>query len=377
MQKEHCMEALLTRLASDMRQTVHHIIGLLELTAEEPLSPGQLQNLSRCRGTADQLLRTASDVSELASSEPLVPSTTPFGLAGAIGEVVDLMRLLADRKGLKLSYLMDSSLPDEVLGDKDVLQDILRRLLENSIKFTDCGGIALSVKAGPVETNSQIVILEIADTGLGMPAEVLAANCGPAEMPSGGGLGLFLVRRRLTDSGGQFTIVDSTSEGTTIRISVPLSLSAAGVPPSPQSQDDAFSPYEPSPLKLLVVEDSDESFALFQAFVKGLGHRISRAVNGALGVEMVKTGEFDLVVMDVHMPVMDGYAATRTIREWETASGRTRLPILLLSAEDASRQMRLGAAVGCSGYIAKPARKSAVLKALSYFGKHQAVSLIP
>ena len=351
------MERLLSRLANDMRQTLHHVVGLLELTAEEPLSLAQLQNLSRCRASADQLLRTAADVSELASSEPLPPLTAPFGLACAIAEVIDVMRLLAERKGLELSCSLDSNIPDVVAADKDTIQDILRRLLNNSIRFTEGGSIALSVKASAVEANSVVLLFEITDTGPGMPAEVLAANCEPEEAPLSAGLGLPMVRRRVSDAGGQFTIVDSTSEGTTVRISMPVCcVPDGGVIATPQPRDAASSLDASSPLKLLVVEDSDESFALFHAYVNGQGHRLSRAHNGAVGVEMVKSGDYDLIVMDVNMPVMDGYAATRPIREWETASGRTRLPILLLSADDAARQMRLGAPVGCSGYITKPAR---------------------
>ena len=364
------MDILLTRLAYDMRQTLHHVIGLLELTTEEPLSAGQSQNLSRCRASADQLLRTAADVSELASAQPIAGSRVPFSPAHAIGEVIDIMRVLAERKGLELTHSLNSSIPDEVLADKDAIQDILRRILDNSIRFTDRGGIALSLTANLADADSPVLGFEIADTGAGMPAEILASLCEPAGVPRGAGLGLPLVRRRLAHLGGHLTIVDSTCEGTTVRIAMPVSrVAPSGVTHASPPPDAASSPDRTCPLKLLVVEDSDDSFALFQAYVKGQGHRISRALNGALGVEMVKRGDYDLVVMDVHMPVMDGYTATRTIREWETGSGRTRLPILLLSAEDAASQMRLGAPVGCSGYITKPAQKREVLKALNYFAK--------
>ncbi len=363
------MEPLLIRLANEIRQTLHLVIGLLELTTEEPLSTSQLENLSHCKASADQLLRTANDVSELASSEPLAPSMAPFSLICAIGEVVDVMRILAERKDLELRCSLDSNVPDQIVADKDVIQGVLHRLLENSIKFTDSGSIAVSVTSRAVEPNSSVLILEIADTGTGMPSEVLASHFQSSEVPLSPGLGLPLVRKRLSEAAGEFSIIDSTCDGTILRISVPISFVAGGASRASKQQDELSSPDDSFPLKLLVVEDSDESFALFQAYVRGEGHRVSRALNGALGVEMVKSGEYDLVLMDVHMPVMDGYSATRTIREWETRSGRTRLPILLLSAEDRLLQMRSGALVGCSGYITKPARKSEVLRALNHFGK--------
>lgn len=369
------MEFLLSRLANDMRQTLHQIVGLIELTAEEPLSPAQSQNLSRCRASADQLLRTAADVSEMASAQPLPASNGVFHLTRAIDEVIDIMRVLAGRKHLELSKFVSSNVPDGIVGDKDAMQDILRRLLDNSIRCTDQGGIRLAVTSTVRDANSAVLTFEIADTGSGMPAEVLARHRQPLGGPLDAGLSLLLVRRRLSALGGQFAIVDSTCDGTTVRITLPVSLVGnQGLGYVQQPADDGTSPNEAplevTPLQLLVVEDSDESFALFQAYVKGQGHSISRAHNGALGVEMVKSGDFDLVVMDVHMPVMDGYAATRKIREWETGSGRTRLPILLFSSDGVS-QMRRGAPVGCSGFIAKPARKQEVLKALNYFGRRE------
>jgi len=100
------------------------------------------------------------------------------------------------------------------------------------------------------------------------------------------------------------------------------------------------SPPKAHPLRLLVAEDCDDSFVLLQAYVKEEGHQISRASNGAEAVDMAQTGHYDVILMDVNMPVMDGYTATRSIREWETQHSRRRAPIVLLSAESAARQMR-------------------------------------
>src|SRR5262249_31974482 len=112
---------------------------------------------------------------------------------------------------------------------------------------------------------------------------------------------------------------------------------------------------------------SDESFLLIQAYTQSEGHQVLRALNGAEAVEMAKAVDYDFVVMDANMPVMDGYTATGLIREWETKTGRTRRPILILSADDSETQMRNGAAVGCSGYLTKPTTKAKVLTALAYY----------
>jgi len=106
---------------------------------------------------------------------------------------------------------------------------------------------------------------------------------------------------------------------------------------------------------------------LFELYTQEEGHILTRALNGAAAVEMAKDREYDIIMMDVEMPVMDGYSATWAIREWETQEGRTRTPIVLLSSESLSRQRRIGASVGCSGYLTKPVPKNEVLKVLNYF----------
>jgi CheY-like chemotaxis protein len=127
-------------------------------------------------------------------------------------------------------------------------------------------------------------------------------------------------------------------------------------------------------MRLLVAEDSDNGFFMLQGYVSDEGHRLIRAHDGAEAIEMARTRDYDLIVMDANMPLMDGYTATRAIREWESNTGRPeRVPILLFSADDPVKQAKLGGAAGCSGYLAKPASKSEVLKALKYFARHPAM----
>jgi CheY-like chemotaxis protein len=120
-------------------------------------------------------------------------------------------------------------------------------------------------------------------------------------------------------------------------------------------------------LRVLIAEDSDDSFALFQTFVKSEGHQVTRVLDGAQAVAMVKSRAFNILIMDVNMPVMDGYTATRKIRDWERELGRDSLPIVLLSADDGKTQLRLGAAVGCSSYLTKPTPKEELIRTLKYY----------
>jgi CheY-like chemotaxis protein len=244
----------------------------------------------------------------------------------------------------------------------------LRRILDNSIKFTATGGIELSVKsASPGGSAWALITFEVRDTGPGFTSDILAELDSPADSPRTG-LGLSIVQARLSDLKGELRIPSSSSDGTMVQVCLPLKVAACASPaehsgnPGDRTRTEAI-----PPLRLLVVEDSDDSFNLFQVYVKGQGHTVSRAFNGSEAVEMVKNNDYDLIMMDIDMPVMNGYAATRTIREWETLERRIRIPIVLLSAESASSQRRLGASAGCSGYLTKPVPKEVVLKALYYF----------
>lgn len=357
------MEPLFSRLGNEVRQGLHHILGLIELASEEPLSRSQSYSLDHCREAADQLRRTADDLTELAREEGPAAASAEFSPAEAMGEVAGLMGALAERKGLSFHWSADPGLPARVMGDKNLLQDMLRRVLDNAIRFTESGAIRLSA-AGPDATlDHTLLAFEISDTGAGVPPEVFEDLVADVIQPRTQGLSLRIVRKRLAGLNGALSIAPNSPQGTTVRISLPVALAAA----HPGRPAAAVNGSSLPPLRLLVAEDNDNSFRLFMSYVKAAGHTVSRVLNGAEAVEMAKHGEYDLIVMDVNMPRLDGYAATRLIREWETERERPRLPILLLSADDLERQVRLGGAAGCSGHLTKPTTKAQVLAALNYY----------
>jgi CheY-like chemotaxis protein len=358
------MESSTLRLSKKVREALHQIAGLVELASEEPLSATQSQYLSRCRECADQLVRTANDIAELDGAE-VAENIAPFVTANMIGEVAELMSVLASGKGLQFDWLIDRSVPARILADKLLLQDTLRRLLDNAVRYTETGSVRLSVTTRSFTGHSAVLHCEISDTGPGIDEDVLAGIESAADLPSPG-LGLRIVRKRLAGLRGEFFVLANSQAGSTACFTIPVSIAdpdPKNAPVEDLRQDTAGA----SRMAILVAEDSDDSFRLFEAYTKAGGHLISRAMNGAEAVGMFRSGEYDFVVMDVNMPVMDGYTATRLIRQHETEQGRPRLPILLFSADDEKRQMHIGAVVGCSGYLTKPATKAQVLAALNFY----------
>ncbi|MDP8990481.1 MAG: response regulator [Acidobacteriota bacterium] len=353
------------------------MLGLVGLAAEEPLSESQGHYLGQCREAADQLLRMADDLAELARPEGSVAGSAEFDTLEAIEEIAGLMGALAARSGLAFHWDAGPGVPTHVLGDKYLLQDMLRRLLDNAIRYTASGSIHLSVGCSvhlSAGAGSEIAMLtfEISDTGAGMPDEILEVFNTDSRQPQIRGLSLRILHKRLAGLNGTIAIMPNSPCGTKVRVRLPVTLAALNSDASSLAETEISS----SPLRLLVAEDSDDSFFLFMSYVKAKGHRVSRAINGAQAVDMAMRGEYDFIVMDVNMPGMNGYSATRLIREWETEQGRTRLPILLLSADDLHRQVRIGSAAGCSGYLTKPTTKAQVLAALNFY-IHKTASSVP
>jgi CheY-like chemotaxis protein len=310
-------------------------------------------------------LRVANDVSELADSASSAGHAAPFDLTEMMEEFAHLIGIRAERKGLALRWSVDRDVPRKVRGFRQAMEMVLYRLVDNSIKFTEHGEVTVLVHFNGGDPHSCEIVIEVSDTGQGIAPDVLEDIDRPMSDAQGKGLGLRLARKQLAEIGGRFEIGHSDPRrGTALSIAFPVT-----IPPTALESDDL--PDEPvsGRLRLLVAEDSDDSFAVFEAFVKDDGHSVTRAIDGAEAVELFKHGTFDVVVMDVNMPGVDGYTATSMIREWETTQGRARLPILLLSADDAGRQMRIGSAAGCSGYLTKPTPKRELLCALKHYSQ--------
>ncbi len=348
------METLLRRIGDEIRETLHQIMGLMELMTDEPLSERQSQYLARCRASADRLLSGANDLAELARVEFPSAEPSPFRVESTIEEIAGLMWLLANRRGAAFHWKLDANLPAMVHGNARLLQDLLRRTIETALRLAPEGEVQLAVKMAGEHALAFEITAEAAGSALSDPDFATADGLGSA-------LGLSIVRKRLGQLGGELT-TEVEDRRATLHMTIPYRCAAK---PDTHSGDGSAK----SPLNILIAEDSDDSYFLLEAYLATEGHRLTRALDGAQALEIAKSGSYDFIVMDIKMPVMDGYTATRLIREWETEQGRARLPILLLSAEEAARQMRIGANAGCSGYLTKPAAKAQVLAALNYYAR--------
>lgn len=377
------VKGLLEALNGDARNAMHSVLGFLELVGEGRLDAAQREYVEACSAAASRHFRDVEDVGIVLGLGPKQRSVIAhFVPRDVFGRVADAVGWIAGRKDIALLRDVDSSVPPVVAGDLDRIGQALFRMAEAVVSALDMGEgngshvpgseIHINLRAAPLPDATDLT-LEIVDSAA-MLAPVLMRALQQddfvfdASLSGSGALGLAAARKLATGLGGSVDASTDPLTGTriaaTFRLAVPV---VSQLPPQPRAE--LLPGTEPAPevqraLRILVAEDSEDSFQLFKAYLRDQPHTVERATNGEQAVESAATGTFDLLFMDICMPVMDGYAATKRIRELETGKDRARMPIVVLSAEDLRSQRRQGALVGCSGHLSKPLRKNELLEAI-------------
>jgi CheY-like chemotaxis protein len=260
--------------------------------------------------------------------------------------------------------------PVSVVGDPQRLRQVLINLLGNAVKFTERGTIRLAVSAPGGATGA--VAFAVSDTGIGIPVDQLGrifddftqADSSTTRRFGGTGLGLAISRRLVRLMGGELTAASTVGEGSLFTFTV--ALQAAGAPVSPHA-DPTGTPDRigARPLAILVAEDLADNRLLIQAYLNGSSHAITFATDGQQAVTLFEAAPFDVVLMDVQMPVMDGLEATRRMRAFERAAGRTRTPVVAVTANAGAAEIEESRAAGCDAHLAKPLSKAALLAGLA------------
>jgi CheY-like chemotaxis protein len=388
------VKGLIEALNGDARNAMHSILGFLELVGEGTLDPAQREYIEACRAAAGRHFRGIEDVGIILGLGPKERSViTHFAPGHLFNQVADVVGGIAGRKGIALLRDVDSSVPPVVAADLDRMGHALFRMSEAVVSALGAGdGNARDVDGSDVHLNLRALLSpDAADLTFEIVAP--AATLSPvlmralqqddfefdASLSGSGALGLVAARNLATALGGRVDASADPLTGTriaaTFRVAVPSVSLALPQPGAGQSLgteralETERAPDLQRVLRILVAEDSEDSFQLFKAYLRGQPHSVERAANGEQAVELAASGTFDLVFMDICMPVMDGYAATKRIRELETGTDRARMPIVVLSAEDLRAQRRRGALAGCSGHLSKPLRKNELLEAIRTYSR--------
>jgi signal transduction histidine kinase/ActR/RegA family two-component response regulator len=374
----------LSSMSHEIRTPMNAILGMAELLTETPLDEQQKKFVSLMRSNGNVLLLLINDVLDLARVERglLHLERTEMDVDGLVASVLDMFEVRASEKQLRLDWKFVAGLPTHRIGDPLRLRQILVNLVGNAIKFTERGGVTVLVQAEP--KSEDLVRFSITDTGIGIPSDKIAsifssftqADSSTARLYGGSGLGLAIAARLVALMGGRIWVESQPGVGSTFHFTARLEVQA-----TPEVNQPAATPSaSPVPLVLiaaladeglarapsiLIVDDSSDNRLLMRAFFRGVPCALDEAENGRQAVDMVAARRYDLILMDIRMPVMDGYAAIRQIRKRERQLGVLPVPIIALTASDLQEEVRECLASGCSFHVSKPISKAALLDAVS------------
>ena len=366
--------AFLANMSHEIRTPFHGMLGMMSLLQEGGLSPRQAVYLDTARESAHHLLTILNDILDISQLESgrlhVAPQTVD--LPQLVAQVDALMRVQAHARGLALDVHLGPEVPRWVRADPTRLKQILFNLLNNAVKFTPAGAVSLTVASGAAGW----LEFSVADSGIGMDEATLGrlfqrfmqGDDSPSRRASGTGLGLEISRDLARLMGGDITARSEHGVGSTFTASLPL---AAASPPA-VAADDAQRPADANAraLRVLVAEDHPVNRAYLEAVLERLGHQAVFAADGDGAVRAVEDqpagAEFDIVLMDLHMPGMDGFAAARTIRAMPPPRGRVPIVALTADAFPASRELALEA--GMEGFLTKPAHLPQLREALARYG---------
>ena len=377
----------LANMSHEIRTPLNAILGMGELLSETSLTEEQQEYMRTSKRAGEALLTLIDQILDMAKVEAghIVLEHIPFDLHLLARSTLDLFRARAEANGVRLVCRIGNGVPVWVMGDMHRLRQVLLNLLGNAVKFTSQGYVTLAVTLEPLEQDSGYLQFSIADTGIGIPPDkrddifdsFKQADSSTTRRYGGTGLGLAIVKQLVELMGGAIRVESEPGRGSVFTFTAQLPATEAAIDSVAGNcggPDGIPEGVRETPLTILLAEDSPDNVLLIQAYVKHAGHLVEVAENGAVAVEKFKTRHFDLVIMDIQMPVMDGYAAIRAIREWEKAYQRLTTPIVALTAHAMPEAADKSLAAGATCHLTKPVRKAALMNALQQFAGGRVVS---
>jgi CheY-like chemotaxis protein len=365
-------ELALATLAHEIRTPLNGILALSELIAAADLPERERQWATLVKDAAEHLANLSTLVVDgvRAEARGLVLRPETFRLRAVVDAIAATLQVRAETKGLAAEISLAKDLPEFVIGDRVRLRAALENLADNAVKFTDQGRIAFSLEAAPAARGRHRLTFTFADSGVGLTKAEIArlfrpfsqASTAIAHRYGGAGLGLSFVKRLVEAMGGKLTVTAKAGSGSTFRLTILLDAAPAdtarGIAAKGQSTTTKA-------LHVLCAEDNPYARVVLNTILVELGHRVDFAGTGEAAIAAVERNGYDVVLMDVTLPGLDGLAAARAIRALH--GGGAHVPIIGISGRTEKADQNAALAAGMNAFLAKPVSPAILAQAVAEF----------
>ncbi len=365
----------LTNMSHEIRTPMNSIIGMADLLSETSPTKEQKQYIDIFREAGEHLMKLINDILEISRIESgtLVLENTLFDPAKSIRKTWDILSVEGKKKNLVLELSIPSDMPEVVVGDATKLERVLINIIGNAMKFTAKGSVIVDISQKLLDKGELELSFKVKDTGIGIPADkqdmlfhkFTQLDATNTRQYGGTGLGLVISKRLIELMGGNISLESEVGKGSTFYFTLKFKTEKRANPDKEGLNEKmAEAPVNKENTKeanILLVEDSFDNRRLIELYLKKFPYKIDTADNGEIAVEKFKSNQYSLVLMDIQMPVMDGYAATREIRRWEKENNRVPTPVVALTANAFKEDEENCYKAGCDMFITKPVKKTLLL----------------
>lgn len=350
-------QQFLSNMSHEIRTPMNAIIGFTKVVLKTELTEKQREYLNAIKISGDALIVLINDILDLAKvdSGKMSFESIPFKLRASISSMLHLFELKIQEKNLDFIKMYDDKIPEVLIGDPVRLHQIILNLLSNALKFTNKGSITVKVKLLSENDECAVVEFSVTDTGIGISDKKIdsifenfqQASSGTSRLYGGTGLGLAIVKQLVESQGGKIDVTSEISRGSTFRFTLTFRKTNDACE---KNEEDVSLNYDKKNINVLVVEDIPLNQLLMKTLLDEFGFKKEIASNGIIAIQKLKENTFDIILMDLQMPEMNGFEATEYIRDVM----KLKTPIIALTADVTTVDLDKCKAVGMDDYIAKP-----------------------